>query len=215
MPSLSALSSRLPIIPPATMCFCEIHMSDFIGMARACSFHGREIFNLTCISCLGYLSLLSVWTHFAASISRSIADQLSTLLPSSYLLGLLICDRTSKTFPNLKNICIYAFGTHFNSNIILYNLTSNICNSQKNCSVHQALEYITNERDSLPKTERFVFNYSPLCHSNPIRISFIFANSTNEDIFNETQEISVLPLEVHYKTFLALQNFHKDFVKVI
>lgn len=115
MPSLSALSSRLPIIPPATMCLCEIHMSDFIDMARACSFHGREIFNLTSISCLGYLSLLSVWTHFAASISRSIADQRSTLFPCRSFLGLLLCDRISKTFPNLENSS--AFGADFNSKI--------------------------------------------------------------------------------------------------
>lgn len=105
-------------------------MSDFIGMARACSFHGREIFNLTSISCLGYLSLLSTWSHFVASVSRAIADQLWTHLPCRSLSVLLrsvvhgdiivLCDLTLKTFPDLEIIsCIYTFGKSFNSKVVV------------------------------------------------------------------------------------------------
>lgn len=105
-------------------------MSDFIGMARACSFHGREIFNLTSISCLGYLSLLSTWSHFVASVSRAIADQLWTHLPCRSLSVLLrsvvhgdiivLCDLTLKTFPDLEIIsCIYTFGKSFNSKVMV------------------------------------------------------------------------------------------------
>ncbi len=43
--------------------------------------------------------------------------------------------------------------------------------------------------------KNFVINYSPLCHSKPVRPSFIFGKNTNYDVFDEIRKLSDPPID--------------------
>lgn len=53
---------------------------------------------------------------------------------------------------------------------------------------------------------KIVIIYSLSCHSKPTRLSFILKN---EDIFNETWQISVPPLNVYWPKALSFKKFLK------